>query len=299
MTSYSHLLQDITRKIDTFPSLPSVASKVLELTSDPECTIDDIESIISCDQSLSITLMRLSNSVFYGRTRKVSSLKESLSVIGISETRNIIVAKAIFNSFKNIGPDQANILKHFWQHSFITGLAAKILSKKAGFNPDEFFIAGLIHDVGKLIIYMAIPDRVSDIVSLSEALNLEGKPTENDLFGITHEETANQLLNRWLLPEIITKAIMFHHRPDNEEAPPSASVLYLSNILSHLYVAEKIDTIETEQLNTLRDAILSPQNKTIGTNLNLPWDPEHLDGYIEELDQLMAKSSETFSLLTK
>ncbi|MFH2064654.1 MAG: HDOD domain-containing protein [Pseudomonadota bacterium] len=252
----------LSAKIKSFPSLPSVVNHVLKITADPKSTVEELIRAISPDLALHTAILKISNSAFFGRMRKVSSLKQALMVLGFSEIQNIVLSKAVFNSFKSIRSDSLFPIRKFWEHSFLCGLAAKIISNDLSEESNDFFVAGLIHDIGKLVILMAMPDDFRMIVRQSDPHSLHTIDAEMEIIGATHDRIGSSLLTRWMFPENLVKAVGFHHQP--EKAPGNRlfpGIVHTANRLSHMipFPENKSDSkdMENEFSNIIHTSKLS------------------------------------------
>ncbi len=213
---------NIFRQVDSLPSLPATVSKVLSVTADPESSVEDLVNAILPDQSMCATILKLANSAFFGMPREVATMDKAVSVLGFNEVHNIVLGKAVFNSFQKISKDNKNFIDAFWTHSFSCGLAAKIIATDLKCSPGEFFIAGLIHDIGKLALLVARPDAYQPVLELSGPDQIRCRQLETEIIGINHEQVGFHLLTRWLFPDSLLCAVGFHHHP----APPPANLLY-------------------------------------------------------------------------
>ena len=144
----------IVEKIEAMPSLPTVTFQVMEITADPKSSANDLVEIISPDVSLTAKILKIANSPLYGLTREISSLQHALTVLGFKEIRNLVISTVAIENFKDIEQDGKFDIKGFWKHSFCCGLAAKIIATSFMNKGNELFVAGLLHDIGKLVIYI-------------------------------------------------------------------------------------------------------------------------------------------------
>jgi len=151
------MVKTLTSRIHSFPSLPAVVSKVLDVIASESSTMGDLTDVIKLDPPFSTDILRLANSAFFGRLMEVSTLKQAVSVLGFNEIRNLVLSKAVFNNFKNLTKNSQFDIRNFWEHSFLCGLAGKIIAADLHKDPNECFMAGLIHDIGKLIFYLELP----------------------------------------------------------------------------------------------------------------------------------------------
>lgn len=225
----------IFRKVDSLPSLPLTVSKVLAVTSDPESSVEDLVHAILPDQAMCATILKLANSAFFGIPREIATIGKAVTILGFNEVHNIVLGKAVFNSFKDISHKNRKAIDLFWEHSFTCGLAAKIVAPSFRCSPGELFIAGLIHDIGKLAIFVARPDDYLQILELPRTDPLSCKELEIEIIGIDHEEVGIHLLNRWLFPDTLLCAVGFHHRPQACTTNPLyAVVVQIANAMSLL-----------------------------------------------------------------
>ncbi|MEE4242820.1 MAG: HDOD domain-containing protein, partial [Desulfopila sp.] len=141
--------------------------------------------------------------------------EKAVMVLGFQEVKNIVLGKAVFNSFKELNSTNKKCIDSFWEHSFTCGLAAKVLAERFKLAPSEMFIAGLIHDIGKLAMLLTFPNIYSHLLTALEGNRLHNREKEIDLFFISHDEVALRILQRWLFPTRLIDAVGFHHHPHN------------------------------------------------------------------------------------
>ncbi len=206
-------LDAIYGQIDVLPSLPAIVSNVLQITGDPESSANDLMRAILPDQSMCATILKIANSAFFGLPRQVATLEKAVMVLGFHEVKNIVLGKAVFNSFKELNINNKKNIDNFWQHSFTCGLAAKILAERVNLVPSEMFIAGLIHDIGKLAMLLTFPNIYSHLLQTSAENRRHNREKEVELFYISHDEVARRILKRWLFPTRLIEAVGFHHHP--------------------------------------------------------------------------------------
>lgn len=148
----------LIKQTDSYPPLPRTVLRVLEITGDPESSAHELMQAILPDQSICVAILKIVNSAFFGRPRKVCSIEQAVVVLGFVESRNIILAQAVFSSFHQFRITNKEDIDALWQDSLACALAATIIaSRTTGYAPSQLFIAGLIHDIGKLILLLAFP----------------------------------------------------------------------------------------------------------------------------------------------
>ena len=278
---HSHLTA-ILNQIDSFPALPATVNRVIEITSNPESSANDLMQAILPDQSMCIAILKLANSAFFGRPRKVASIEEAIVVLGFQEIRNIILTQEVFNSFQKLKNTRKQDIDALWQHSLTCGLAAKIIATHTtGYSPSQLFIAGLIHDIGKLAILMILPNSYNPGQGLSEQLQRAFFPEEEEKIGISHNSVGMRLLNRWLFPEQLCASAGYHHRPDT--APDDAAfpmIIQMANILSHIVHAN--ETMGGQEILGLIQK-LNPEAALLWNRYNFHWQQEDLEIWLTTL----------------
>ncbi len=208
-----HAIQDL-------PTLPVIAQRVLAVANDEDEGPEKLSTIIATDQSLSVKVLRLANSAYYGYRGKVSTIRRAVALIGLNMMKQLSLSVLVTGSFGRGGKARAD----FWKHSFWAGTAGAMLGKHVGIRDNDVcFMAGLLHDVGKLIIETYFPD-------------------ETDL---DHTEVGAWMAERWQLPQQLINAIALHHATDIELlTEPVVACTHAANVCSKLALADKETTEE-------------------------------------------------------
>ncbi len=219
---------DVLRRVDDLPSLSSVVAEFLELTRREFFTAKDFESVISKDQALVARLLKVANSAMYGRSRRIHSIPESVVLVGLDQMKRIVFSVSTEGltrtRLKNYAYESS---RGYWMHSTAVGLAARAIIDVLPQKPlhgEEAFVAGLLHDVGKLII----DDFLDPAAGPREVTLAE----EADVVGLDHAELAEYILGQWKLPESIVESIRDHHRGlEHEDIPAGARLLQLAEAI--------------------------------------------------------------------
>lgn len=203
-------------QVNEFPPLPAVVNKILQVTADPDSGLEKLARIVEADVSLSSAIVKLANSPFFGLSREVASISHALAVLGMDEVRNLVLAKAMFNTFTNFRKkgDRLHVL---WKHSFYSALAAKTIGDKMGRGESGLFVAGLIHDIGKMVIFFAL-SRESLLKIYGETEQLDDSKNEITFLGLNHEDLGRLLVKSWLFPDSLQIAVGYHHSPESAPA---------------------------------------------------------------------------------
>ena len=207
-------LKQIERKVEQFgfPVFPQMLVQVQKVTSDEHSSAKDLSEIILKDQSLTSKILSVSNSAYYGFYGKVSTITQSIVVLGFDSVKNIALGLTFHNSVASFINDPS--IKQFWEHSLATGVCAELLAEKIGYTPsEEALVGGLIHDVGKLLLFQFYPEEYAEVERvLSEHEEAYSHIVESSILGVTHCMVGEILAKKWGLPASLTGAISDHHR---------------------------------------------------------------------------------------
>jgi HD-like signal output (HDOD) protein len=284
----------LTEKIDSFPTLPTVVTRVMQVTADPKSSTKDLLAVISPDQSLTMSILKMANSAFFGLPREISSLQQALTILGFKEIQNLVLAKAVFNSFKNVQKNGPFDINKFWEHSFLCGLLSKIIANDIKKDNNEFFVAGLIHDIGKLIIFLAIPREFYRIIQTPTSVTFRMFQEEQHILGLTHGEIGMKLLKRWLFPETLITAVGFHHSPHEVENHTLFSlVVYLADLLTYL----ENSTDDNENAIQLEESLFHPDTIRLLSSFGLEWNESALQRIQQELARCKEEEAGVLNML--
>ena len=146
------------RQMDSFPVLPVTVAQILRVTGDPESSAADLMAALLPDQSLCATVLKLANSALFGRPRRVDSLQAAIMVLGFNRVQSIALVKAMLNTFSDLGSGSAPEVERFWEHAFLAAMAANHMARDLGLGLGASFMAGLLHDLGKLVLLQTFGD---------------------------------------------------------------------------------------------------------------------------------------------
>jgi HD-like signal output (HDOD) protein len=207
------MLERLINETDTIYSLPLIYERLTEVINHPRSSIADITRIISEDPGLTARLLKLANSPMFGFFSKIDTIDKAATVIGTQQLQALALAVSVMEVFTGI-PEELVNMKSFWQHSIACGIIARTLAiYHREINAERVFAAGILHDVGRLVMFITIPDIVKEMIAESrndEALLFR---TEENRFGFTHATVGGGLLANWKIPESITEPVSCHHSP--------------------------------------------------------------------------------------
>lgn len=202
---------DILQQTHEFASLPTVACKVLRLLDDDHVDVRTIARHIEQDVAIASKVVRVANSPIFGLRIPVASVSHAIMTIGLTRVTNIVLGVSIFSKFVYLNTLSSRFLTMFWMHSAVTATLARAIASRARFEFQEMeFLAGLVHDIGKLAMLQADPERFK-IVEQKTSQGVPDMDAELEVFGATHTEAGEVVANLWQLPAPIHGVIRLHH----------------------------------------------------------------------------------------
>jgi HD-like signal output (HDOD) protein len=221
-------LKNLVMTIRDLPAMPHVASKVLELSSDPDTSAARLQQVISDDQAMTARILKIANSAMYACSRRIKTLSEAIVMLGFNSIRSLVVTSAARNLYSTGSARMGLKERLLWEHSIGTAFACRLLADTR--HPalrEEAFLAGLMHDIGKLVLNLQVPDRFDEIVQIVYNENREFHDPENELLGFDHARVGALLVNKWKLSPLLEDVIGQHH---SEEllTPDRPLLLYLN-----------------------------------------------------------------------
>lgn len=259
----------IEQQLESLPPLPDTVAKVLQVAEDPESSANDLMKAILPDQPMCMAILKLANSALYGRPKAVSSIETAITVLGFNEIQNIVLGKAAISAFRPIIQQYRKELQGFWEHAFTCALAAKNIAEQLNQKPGPFFMAGLLHDLGKLVLLLRYEEHYQSQQGLQRFSTTATLAQEQHDFTARHDILGGHLLKRWHFPASLVIALQFHHQP--EKAPTMqelALIVQLADFLAHMYTRPRQQT-EKSLLATLEEHL--PHFVTFWQTKRLPW----------------------------
>jgi HD-like signal output (HDOD) protein len=206
--------EEIIQHIDKLPAFSSTVSKIMLLANNPKASPGDLIQAISLDPLMTTKVLGLINSAYFSMREKVVSLKRAVIMLGFNTIKNVAIGSAVVSSIKMRNNYRWFTGDQFWEHSLGVGIAAKIIASKTGVSAqdqDEYFIAGLLHDIGKVVFIMHNPDEHANISASAFEPGTRKTELEAKEFGIDHAELGGLVGKKWDLPPSLLEPIRFHH----------------------------------------------------------------------------------------
>ena len=218
-------------------SFPDVAFRINEMLGDENSSASDIGAVIEPDPALSAALLRIANSAMYGIGSNVSTIDRAVTVVGLREVRDLAFGICATSTFKGI-PNELITVEDFWKHSLFCAAAAQTIGRIAKIrNGESLFTAGLLHDIGHLVMFNQCPElsREALQLSLDENDGLTPYLSERKVFGFDHMAVGAELARQWRLPECLRLCIEFHHEPFSAtDSAESVLAVHLANSVAVL-----------------------------------------------------------------
>ncbi len=251
----------ILEAINSVPTLPSVYQNIIRVMTDKRSTVDDIAEVISKDQAAALKVLKVANSPIFGITRTITTVHDAIMYLGFVEVRNIVVALSVINlveknkKFKKFRP------RDFWKHSLAVGVASRMIAQYTDRSAlDKVFLAGILHDVGKLVLLVYFEDdymKVLDYIQKNRVFLVEA---EKNVLGFTHCEVGQRLLTKWHLADYLVNAVAYHEEGMiNGKFDSVVGIVHIANIFAR-----------ATSLGNPGDNLIPEPNHEIWAKINLP-----------------------------
>lgn len=209
------LVKEILAKVEKLPAIPAVVQQVLALSSDPDFSMDRLVETIQLDPGITVQVLQVCNSPYYGLRQKVSSLQQALALLGVKSVVDIVLSSEVVSFYKVSQDGYALTRGELWRHSMTTALLARRIGESQHFEDvSTLFTAALLHDVGKLVLSEHVGDRFEQIVDMMEADEKTFVEVERGVLGVDHALLGGLIARHWNFPDPIVRAIALHHDPE-------------------------------------------------------------------------------------
>ncbi len=239
--------EELLKKIlisDELPTLPTVATKLISLTSREDTTLADIGELVSQDISLSAKILKVSNSAFYSFPQQIGSIKQAVSILGMNAVRSLVLSFS-FLTMKGGKTESRFNFEKFWERSLASAVAAKlILEHVKGAETEEVFVSGLLQNLGELILARTFPQEYDKVLQAVEDGQQNSIDAEESVFTINHTLVGTETAANWGFPEALLLPIQYHHSPEaysgkNSDIRSTIQSVYLSDLLVNILFSDK------------------------------------------------------------
>jgi len=269
-------LREKIQNIIHLPALPTIAMEVIGIIENPKTNVHTLSNIISKDQVLASKILKIANSPFYGYSKTISTLDFAIVILGFETLKEAVLSVSLISHLsKNVSKNFD--INAFWGHSIATSVISRELAKNLGYKIlAESFVAGLIHDLGILILNQYFSKEFDEVINLSQNENISLLEAEVKVFGVTHDEVGSWLAQRWNFPKQLIESMRYHHNPSfaviNKQL---TAIVHFAEYLSHRvdsceFILEKGISYKTNALSILNykdanylDTFYEVYNKTI------------------------------------
>ncbi len=204
-------IRRIIDEAQKLPTLPAVANKITKLLNDPTCTALKVSEVIDKDQSLTIRVLRLVNSAFYSLASQVSNVRHAVALLGFRTISQMVITISVFDVFKG-GYGNEFDREGFWKHSIGCAVLSQKIAQLTNYSKvDDCFTAGLLHDIGKVVLDQYLHEEMVKVIQLTKRNDISFTDAEKEVLGLNHADIGGQVMNNWKIPVPMVVAVKYHH----------------------------------------------------------------------------------------
>lgn len=224
-------LEQVLARANALPALPEIVARILDMLGNEDLNAEVLSKHIISDPAVVVRILAAANAGAIGASGRVDSIRQAIMLLGVARVRDITLATAIIDRFKAAPPFDAHRL---WLHSIGVAICAQEVARMGEFDVDVAYTAGLMHDVGQLMLFAVDPEAYAGALRLKDERDIDIVDAERDYLGVDHAHAGGELARLWKLPEVVADAIATHHisdesQPENE----MADVVHVAEVLSH------------------------------------------------------------------
>lgn len=229
--------------IKELAAIPSLALDLMAMLNDSTTPVNDIIEKIKLDQGMVSFLIKCCNSPLFGIRREVNAIKMAVNLLGFINVKSILMSYFMRNLYNLSGKN--NIIQFLWQHSISVAVFAKHLSNEFKYKEEETYLAALLHDIGKLILYIYKPNQYGDVIAEVENKGNDFLTVEDKIFGINHVDTGYYLMEKWRFSEFLKKSLLYHHQFDSFLGlDKDLGIIPFANHLVHVTMEHRHDDLD-------------------------------------------------------
>jgi HD-like signal output (HDOD) protein len=228
-------LDQLAESVNEIPPMPAVAVRTMQMTTDPNVGPRELAAVVSADVALSARVLRIANSAYYGMPRKISTVSEAVLLLGMKAMHSLAVAAAAYDTLAKNLDGYGLPSGELWRHSVSCGVAAQVIARRTrAVATEEAFTAGLLHDVGKVILSIYVAQQMQAILALVELEECPFYAAERTVLGFDHADVGSRVAERWNLPAPLCQAIRGHHEPQAcDPLDALTAVVHVANSVCH------------------------------------------------------------------
>jgi len=251
--------QSLVNNVSQLYSLPHFYSRLNEAIHDPFSELQDLANILSDDAVICARILKLANSAMYSFPSKIDTISRAITIIGTKQLGDLVLATGVIELFRNV-PKEAVDMDSFWRHSIATGICARVISTyQREDNVERFYLMGLLHDIGRLIMFIQIPEQINEHIQFCKKNNILLHIQEKQGFGFDHSDVGQLLLKSWNIPQSIEETVGNQHHPQAcTKFSKEASVIHFSDVVANAL-----------QLGSSGESFVPPLNEQAWLSLKL------------------------------
>ena len=252
MTTLTDGMREVALRLDeadTLISFPDVCIKLNRILDDPEHSRQDVAKLILFDPAMTARILRMVNSAYYSFSAEVKTINHALNMLSTSELKSLVLVSCLVKSMDHLGKNLD--MKKFWKKSVCCGVFAENLAKKSHLyegEPEEFFICGLILNIGKLLLYYWEPNILDQILYEMRENGRQDHEVEKEYLGFTHADVGSSLAIRWKFPHMVAESIANHHNYSAEKGPENP-VMYSADLICSKMDFDTMEPVDLSELN--------------------------------------------------
>lgn len=243
---------DLVKDIEGLVTLPDVFLRINHLIDDPDSSASDIAKAVSRDPAFTLRLLRVANSSLYSFSAPVTTVAKAVSIIGTSQIRSLALSMSVAKTFAGL-PNELVSMENFWRHSLYCALTARSLAKMCrGGDPDTLFTAGLLHDIGELVIFNRLPKLAEEalLAVLDSQDQMQVHEAEQRVMGVDHAAVGGALARLWHIPPQLEECIAHHHDIAGAKLyPRETALIHLANVLALMAEVDTLDTADVSPID--------------------------------------------------
>jgi len=274
-------LADVLDRMVILVSLPRIISEIDRVIKDPRSSAIHVADVISKDPNLTMKLLKIVNSAFYNFSPKIDTISRAVAILGSEELRTLASGTSVLETFKDIPADLVD-MKSFWEHSIGCGTAARIIASYMNIaNTERLFVAGLLHDIGRVVVYKHFPQQGREMLLRTKRNNSLLRTIELRFLGFDHSQIGATLIQKWNLPATLEQTVGYHHQPMLSQHPLEASIVHIADILANALM-----------IGTSGERFVPPVNPEAWSTLGLP--TNIFSKSVQLIDQQVAEVTRIF-----
>ncbi len=253
---------ELVQSLGAIASPPITYARLVKVIAHPYCTAKKIAEVIAQDPDVTARLLRIVNSSYYSFPQRIETISHAVALVGTEQLRDLVFATAVIRKFRDIPPDLVD-MESFWRHSVACGILARIIGyRRRESNPERLFVAGLLHDIGRLLIYTKLPEEGREALERARAAGELLYRVEGEILGYSHADVGSALMEAWNLPLNHQSAVRYHHAPLAASSyPAEVAAIHIADVITNAL-----------ELGSSGERLVPPPEPDVWETLGLPID---------------------------